>query len=309
MALDCIPVLLSRKYYVLGRFVGRHPLPFLIVPIILTFLCLLGTLRLDFTNDAEFLYTPINGRAKDERDFFQDTFPSDDDNFSPVSYTKLGGFLRVIIEDKRNRNILNERAIDALFALHDFILNVKEKDKGKEYRYGDICASFEGNCTYSEILTILANRVAGDTSDITYPFHVEPGYGTYNLITQLGGVKLRGDVIQSARSIQLSYYVRYKYSDDKDKGDKWLNEARDELDDYKDSRIKIEFQTSLTIDQELGRSVEETFPLFAIASKVLSTFAISTTLMADHVSLILYARFSIDLILAYSFVNSIEEQF
>ena len=48
-------------------------------------------------------------------------------------------------------------------------------------------------------------------------------------------------IIQSARTIQLGYSARNDFKDDRTKADKWYNEVRDEMDDYKDRRIEVIF--------------------------------------------------------------------
>ena len=143
----------------------------------------------EFTSEPEYLYTPVNGPAKDERDYFDDDFPTNDrSDFSSIRNTKLEGYLRVHIEDKNDGNVLNNNAIAAAFEVQDTILNVKAKYKGDNYKYEDVCAIWNGNCTYPGILKILAGSDP-ENIQIRYPFHPIPNDETVNLIQQLGDVK------------------------------------------------------------------------------------------------------------------------
>ena len=81
MAYDCIPVKLSDWFYNYGKFLARYPLPFIIVPPLLTCLLMLGVLRINVETDVEYLYATVDAPAKEERAYFRDTFLSNEGKY------------------------------------------------------------------------------------------------------------------------------------------------------------------------------------------------------------------------------------
>jgi hypothetical protein len=58
---------LHKSFYHLGVTVGRHPGYFLVVPVLLTLLCVTGFQRLKYEMDPEYLFSPLRGEGKLER--------------------------------------------------------------------------------------------------------------------------------------------------------------------------------------------------------------------------------------------------
>lgn len=65
---------LTRNFFRVGLFVGRHPGYFLIVPVLLTALCMTGYQRMRYEMDPEYLFCPIEGPAKGERAIVENFF-------------------------------------------------------------------------------------------------------------------------------------------------------------------------------------------------------------------------------------------
>merc|ERR1740123_603763 len=69
----------------LGRFIGRHPILFLIVPLIASCLLSTGMFQVSYISDADYLLTPTNGMGRKERALAEKYFPT---NFSIRSTIK-----------------------------------------------------------------------------------------------------------------------------------------------------------------------------------------------------------------------------
>jgi len=71
---------LHASFYHLGLFVGRHPGYFLIVPVLLTLVCVTGFQRMQYEMDPEYLFSPVSGEGKQERavveSFFKPNYTS-----------------------------------------------------------------------------------------------------------------------------------------------------------------------------------------------------------------------------------------
>ena len=77
---DCIEKPLSRIFYNYGRFIARHPLWFLIIPLLVAGALASGLYNFHAEYDVEQLFTPEKARSKDERHTIQQLFPEGDDS-------------------------------------------------------------------------------------------------------------------------------------------------------------------------------------------------------------------------------------
>ena len=283
MAFDCIPKAIASLFYIFGKFLGRHPLPFLVVPLLITIGLGVGILKLETSRDTEYLYVPTNAESLDERSRLKELFAHDDTNdFSSFRMPEIGGFLEIYIANADGGSVLNAETIEAAFELNDFVLNAVVEYKGSDITFTGVCSLLNGNCIYNQFITIMTNQSIEDVT-LTYPIHYHDGT-FYNLVRQIGGVTLSDDnVILSANALSFYYYVRFQRDGDEDRSTEYLNELRDRMFDYRDSRLRIEFRTSLTLEQELQEALGSVIPLFAITYLVLLVFALLSCLMFDWV--------------------------
>ena len=64
---EVIDLNLRKLFYWWGKLVGNHPGYFIVIPILLTVLCLTGVQRMNYNYDPEYLFSPTNGQAKQTR--------------------------------------------------------------------------------------------------------------------------------------------------------------------------------------------------------------------------------------------------
>lgn len=91
--LTCVDDALNRSFYRLGVLVGRNPGYFLIIPVLLTLLCITGFQRLDYEIDPEYLFSPVRGEGKLERALVE--------HFFKVNYTARFNVGRITRAGKR----------------------------------------------------------------------------------------------------------------------------------------------------------------------------------------------------------------
>ena len=58
---------LKGRFRGLGQLVGKHPGPFILVPVILSVLCGSGMLGVEYNTDQDYLMTPTNGDGNKEK--------------------------------------------------------------------------------------------------------------------------------------------------------------------------------------------------------------------------------------------------
>lgn len=224
-------------FEMIGHFVGSHPWWFLITPLILS--AGLGSgfyfLKDRMSNNIEEQFTPVDGQAKTERKYIEETFPGNYSMFSNLRLTTSGTYATVIA--KSDGNIL---AVEPLRDLLDLDLKVKTMALQLDHQsfdYSDVCADILGVCTSNVILDIIkydADNI--DTVKLTFPwYHSESR--PLPLYLTLGSVTVNErSVVESAKAIQLHYYLR---KDDKAKTDLWLESFLNVVSNVSSSLIQV----------------------------------------------------------------------
>lgn len=78
----------------MGLFIGHNPGYFLIIPVLLTLLCVTGFQRMHYEIDPEYLFSPINGEGKYERAVVEEFFkPNYTSRFNVGRITRPGNFI------------------------------------------------------------------------------------------------------------------------------------------------------------------------------------------------------------------------
>ena len=80
---DCLEKPLSRIFYRYGKFVSKHPLPLIFIPIFITLATSVGFISLESITDAIYLFTPSNAQSKMERQVIHDLWPLVNGSYIP----------------------------------------------------------------------------------------------------------------------------------------------------------------------------------------------------------------------------------
>ena len=84
MHFNCIERRLAVYFYKYGIFVAKHPLPFILFPIILTVSMALCMVKIDPITDAIYLFTPVEAPSKIERQVIHDLWPLTNGSYIPA---------------------------------------------------------------------------------------------------------------------------------------------------------------------------------------------------------------------------------
>ena len=89
--LTWVDMVLHKGFYGFGVIVGKHPGYFLIVPLLLTLLCITGFQRIKYEIDPEYLFSPVRGEGKTERAIVEQFFkPNYTSRFNVGRITRPG---------------------------------------------------------------------------------------------------------------------------------------------------------------------------------------------------------------------------
>ena len=275
--LDCVHRLLNRQFARYGLFVAQRPLPFIIVPTIIA-LCLgIGMIRLDQETSSEYLFTPTNGPAKDERRQAERLFPMNDaTHFNGLRLDNFGRFVRVIVIPKSPdvKTVVRSDVLNEMLRLHEFITNISYP-----LPYQLVCAKDEGLCVQDPLLELIhSNRSRYLALDFTFPVTVTETKVLF-LGNSLGGVEYASaDHISSVSAAKMTIWLR----ESKD-SEKWENEVIDQMEHFHSDVIDAKPLTSQSLDNEMSAITGSVIPLFTIAFTLLISFAVMSLNMLDWV--------------------------
>lgn len=237
---DCLERRLRVCFEMMGHLVGSHPWWFLVTPLLLSTGLGFGFyfLQDSIANDIEEQFTPVNGQAKEERRYIQETFPGNESMFSRLRLSSGGNYATLIATSEGD--VLTTKVLQNIVELDSEVRSMVVHHGNQSFQYKDICARVMGYCTPNNILDI----VGGDRANLTFPwFHSENG--SVPLHGSLGGVKLcaNSSVVQSCRAIQLFYYL---HQDDRTKTDLWLKSFLRLLSNTSSASIQVQRTSILT---------------------------------------------------------------
>ena len=287
MRRDCITEGFSRGFYSYGKFVVRHPWPFVIVPVVLSVVLVLGMLRMRVTSDLEYLYVPVNAPGKVERQRVESNFMYNEHEFySSIRRTRIGGLVRVLVIEKNRQNIFTDSHLRALFELDDFIKNVTARYKRDTVTYSEVCAKWHGECADIEntFLAYMRDRTV-DEVQLKYPMHLD-NYERLRLSLgmQISQPEFDSDgFVSYFEAIGLAYNVQHEDASLRDRATAWTRELTHQLLKYPSDKFDVSLETFETIELELEKAIYEVIPMFTATFIVLGLFAFGSLLMRDWV--------------------------
>ncbi|XP_067330635.1 patched domain-containing protein 3 [Channa argus] len=266
----------------MGHFIGYHPWWFLITPLVLS--TSLGTgfyfLKGRTSNNIEEQFTPVDGKAKMERKYIEETFPGNDSMFSSLRLSTSGNYATLIATS--DRNILRVGPLQEVVDLDLKVRTMVVQLDHQSFDYVNVCADVMGFCTSNVIIDIInhdANNI--DSVNLTFPWY-HSNSRSFPLYLSLGSVKWNKEssVIESAKAIQLHYYLR---KDDKAKTNLWLESFIHLVSNNSSTSIQVSYSTSMSMQWEFEKSPVSVIYLFSISYTIAITFSIISCWRLDNV--------------------------
>ncbi|KAJ0059120.1 hypothetical protein NL108_008538 [Boleophthalmus pectinirostris] len=277
---DCIERNFRAGYKSLGYFIGRHPWWFLFTPIF--FSIGLGSgfyfLKTRTSNNIEEQFTPLNGHAKMERKYMQETFPRNSTGFSSLRMTTDGTYATFIAAT--DTNILSIKSLEEVIELDFQIKSMKVQLANGTSDYSDVCALVNGRCSSNNILELINYNAHNiDSVNLTFPWYNSEN-GSLPLFTILGNVDLNinSSIVQSAEAIHLIYYLET----DKATADIWLENFLTLLSNQSTS-VQVSYATSMSMQWEFEKSSDSVIFLFSITYTIAIIFSTGSCWRLDNV--------------------------
>ncbi|KAA0198229.1 hypothetical protein HAZT_HAZT002797 [Hyalella azteca] len=167
---------------------------------------------MNWIDDPEFLFSPLNGRARQERDFIEGYFKMNyTDSFNEDRLTRNDPYVQLGITKTDSSNIIDQEVMNKIDSIDGIVRNFEFHDEeGNSYTYNDICAKAGGECVRPRFLDLSdrIHEVKTRKLNLTFPVMINPTtFDNYIFPFFLAGVKLYPEnSIMSAEAIKLSYW-------------------------------------------------------------------------------------------------------
>ncbi|KAM9789858.1 patched domain-containing protein 3 [Neosynchiropus ocellatus] len=273
---DCIERPFRLAFEIMGGFVGVHPWWFLITPLV--FSAGLGSgfyfLQERMSNNIEDQFTPVDGQAKMERRYIQETFPSNSSMFSSLRLSTSGCYAALIAST--DGNILSEELLEEILDLDFKIRSMLVEFNQSTFSYEDVCARVAGSCFSNDILEMIEHQASNiQTLDLTYPW-----FNNTPLHLSLGGVHVTDSVVKRAEAMQLRYYLTEV---DKHKAELWLEGFLHLVPNQTATNMKVSYSTSASMQWEFEKTPTSVVSLFSITYVIVILFSILSSWRRDNV--------------------------
>ncbi|MCJ8745231.1 hypothetical protein PDJAM_G00127960 [Pangasius djambal] len=276
-----------------GRFIGRYPWWFIIIPLSLSAVLGVGFYFLEDrkSNDIVKQFTPHDGHAKMEKHFYETFFQSsddkdddddndDDDLFSALRLSTDGIYASAIFTC--GMNVLSENALAEILRVDDHVRRMTVEYDGREFSYNDVCARVNESCQENILLKVLdynASNIHG--LNLTFPVHHNSALGVVHLEHSVGQVEVDGNgIVQSAKAVRIIYYLRQTNSL-LEKA--WLNDFVNLLSNKSTYVTQVSYFTSISRQQEFEKSTESVTQLFSITYFIAILFSVLSCVRLDNV--------------------------
>ncbi|XP_071944896.1 patched domain-containing protein 3-like [Antedon mediterranea] len=286
--LDFIEEGLTKLYAKYGRIIARYPWPFLIIPVLVAIGLGYGMSKLTTVSSVEYLYTPVNGQAKVDREILESLFTSDDVDAASVTRltrTILYSFALISAKEE-NGNTLSTEIFSEILTLHEEITNITITSNGIEYGWEDLCLAVDGECLPLLVIKAFEDDVDNlDNLTITYPLHVDGSGMEFFLGTDVGGVTYQSDSdtqLERAFLVKLNYYLSIDRSV-RGATNVWSAAFIDFLQNYQSDLLDIRVYTTRSLDTELAKVIDQIVPVLTIGASLLISFAVLSSNKRDWV--------------------------
>ncbi|KAI6228789.1 Patched family protein [Aphelenchoides fujianensis] len=259
-----------------ARWIARHPLPFIVVPLVLTAVLAVGIVRnLRIVRGVQFLYSPQDADWKHEEAVFRQRWVDDEQRFFPGRDVLLRNGVYLLISARDGGDVLRPPLCRQLIALVDAVANFSFVDAAGERRaYADVCFRFQNECFRNAHVRLLAEMFADEKPpNVSFPlFSARILTEPLDLSTTLGGVRLdaSGRFVRAAKAWLLVYQLKGGSSDFQHKLPEFLAQRAGGL-------LAVDHFHSEAFDDALETSAAEMAPRFGVTFGILVVLSVAWT--------------------------------
>ncbi|KRX99823.1 Patched domain-containing protein 3 [Trichinella pseudospiralis] len=266
---------LSERY---ARIVYRNPAWFVVVPVVVGIALSTGLLFLNKYDNALYLYTPLNGLAKQEERVFESFWPNtQQDSYSPSKIFNGKGQCHLYVKSKNGSNLLTSKYLLAIEELNRYVIeDIQITDNGTAYAYNDICLQWKDSCYDNPLIEIFKQFYFKNVAHLNFSYpKVAISDQVIYVASTLGGVTVNNSSgrLEHAEAWLLIYQLRVWDQLDERRKFLWQNKFRDHILSYENPLLELSLYHDEVLDQELNRNAKVLAPRIAPSFILLLIFS------------------------------------
>ncbi|XP_076456429.1 patched domain-containing protein 3-like [Babylonia areolata] len=253
-----------------GEFVGKHPLPFIIFPIIVFGGMGAGLVKLEHESDLEKVYFPKHSRAMDDRQYVRDTFPDlDKVSFNSFSQSDKEKAVNLFFRTIGGQSIFYSKVQSEVKEIFGGVMSLSSSGK----TYSDICAKLNGTCVVDGqyVFSPRFNQAVAHKV-VTYPV-----WNKIILFTAISGVTLDEGKLVSATVLKLSFKLAEDATD-------WKKKFLEYAESLDPTTVEVAYESPESLSDELDKSTKGDIVFFSLTMTVCCTYASLVTSGGNPVS-------------------------
>ena len=251
-----------------GELVGRHPLPFIILPILIFGGLGAGVLRMDEETDMEKVYFPQNSPATEDRQVVRDIFPDVSNQFYNV-FSLSDPDRAVMLLFRSKENIFSNSSVSEIAGIVSDVKNLKGSGKV----FSDFCAKMSSRCVIEGEFALTPSFLfAFANGNVTYPV-----WNGMDLASTISGAELRGQTLVSATVLRISFKLAEEVED-------WTDKFLAYAETLDPENIEVAYETPVSLSKELDKSTQGDIVYFFLTITLCCSYASVVTASCNCVS-------------------------
>ncbi|KHJ46166.1 patched family protein [Trichuris suis] len=264
-----------------GEFVGRHPTPFVLGPIVFTFLIVFGTTNMHVVDDMRELYTPPGSLSLKEHQLHSRFSTAGNDSASEAF------FIGVALND--NGNLMQYNYTTAIDRINDYVLkNLTLNIHGTNVSFDrEICSKSvlcrQSNHALGLIIDAYFDPKLRNNKEVNLTYPVANIFGNKIYLGGLfGGVAVHNGRIKEVKLIHLMY--NYPTFNDATIIKTFEKALRHYLSSLESTGLQFNSFSSDILKSEISRTTMYALPYFPISIALLTALLLSVLYTADPVT-------------------------
>ncbi|XP_067131605.1 patched domain-containing protein 3-like [Centruroides vittatus] len=280
---NCVRRALLFTFSRIGYNIGRYPVIYVVIPILLALILSSGILNVSLTKDLEHLYIPRNARSRTMRNAMESLFPINNTRVSSGRFSRINNFQIVTLVHQNDSFMLDEFILDDLIKFDNIVNNISIVWNNDFVYYKDLCKkTSEENC-FDNIPVIQAfkNKLKSDTCIIKYP--VDKSYqDPLSPSSIIGGEVLNDEgCVRNFKAIRFLYILDDSTLDRKEAAKIWEKQFLEVLKIINFKNIKFYVFNLRNLEEDLSNIVQSGTNLILIITPILLLFTSLSSMSPD----------------------------
>lgn len=285
MGCDVVHDLLGDLSGKIGRLISRHPIFFVLVPLIVACALSTGLYKIKLSTDYEKLYIPRNARSLHERKMVENLFPMNlSTEFDMMRMSKLGRLGMVLFIPRDNDTVLRKPILKTVKQVDNLINNITIEHQGRNSNYKQLCAKSSKSCYQNGIIYMISNKDY-NIKKIQYPLQLDSLTFYYLAVpTNLGGVEVdENNIVTYAKVIRLMYFLDDSTDVKREIAKIWESKFLKIVNSLRYDDVEVIAFSILSVETEVHRITENGLPYACIAVPLMVIVSVITCMMFDWV--------------------------